>query len=227
MEFVGVAMRHHTIDDLRANFGGKPKPTVSPEYAAKMFHQVPESTTVDRTVFVLQQVAGKCVLEFGATGPLHDAIVKAAQWVSGVDHPNTPGVISLADRAYMGVLGEGVYGFDFDDVMSTGLPMTPQPPDVIVCGEVIEHLSNPGWFLTRLKRQYPGVPVVITVPNAFSQAGRKHIATGVENVNRDHVAWYSWKTLTVLLGRVGYEVKQFHWYGGPPYVAEGLIVVAE
>jgi hypothetical protein len=68
---------------------------------------------------------------------------------------------------------------------------------------------------------------VITVPNAFAQAGRSHMLRGVENVNVDHVAWYSHRTLKTLLERVGYDIKEFHWYRGVPYLAEGLIVVTE
>jgi 2-polyprenyl-3-methyl-5-hydroxy-6-metoxy-1,4-benzoquinol methylase len=211
-------MTFATIDALRANLGAStPRAAHSPAYAAKMLHPVPASETVDRTVFVLQQVAGKRVLEFGASGRLHDGIVKASAFVLGVDR---------VDSGASGQSGE-VIGFDLDDWQAGRSLPRMESPDVIVCGEVMEHLSNPGYFLDRLKLQYPGIPVVITVPNAFSQAGRKHIASGVENVNLDHVAWYSHKTLSVLLSRAGYTVRDFKWYGGPPYVAEGLIVIAE
>ena len=122
--------------------------------------------------------------------------------------------------------------FDLDDV-SLDLPDTVfntvggSEPDIIVCGEVLEHLSNPGWFLTRLRRQYPGVPVLVTVPNAFSEAAIKWLAKGKENVNIDHVAWYSPHTLRVLLQRAGYTTGDLYYYGGTDPLAEGLIVVAE
>lgn len=206
-------MTYATIDELRSNLGTPAKASAvhSPEYVEKMMHRIPAATSVDRTVFLLQQVAGKRVLEFGASGPMHDGIVKAAASVSGVDRVDAPGVV----------------GFDLDDVSQLTLPLWQHEPDVIVCGEVIEHLSNPGWFLMRLKRTYPGVPVVITVPNAFTSVGRAHLANSVENVNRDHVAWYSWKTLSALLERVGYRIREFYWYGGNGPTAQGLVVVAE
>jgi hypothetical protein len=200
-----------TIDDLRESLADK-APKLPPEYVAKMMHAVPTATTVDRAAFVLERCKGKRVLEFGASGPMHDAIRKVAAMHVGVDREDGPGVI----------------GFDLDDITCVDLPAASPVDgwDVIVCGEVLEHLSNPGHFLARVRRQYVA-PVIITVPNAFSQAGRSHIERGTECVNRDHVAWYSWKTLSVLLGRVGYSTTAWHWYGGPPLVAEGLIVVVE
>jgi 2-polyprenyl-3-methyl-5-hydroxy-6-metoxy-1,4-benzoquinol methylase len=210
-------MSYATIDDLRSQLGGASQQAKS-DYDAKMMHPLPPATSVDRTVFLLKHVAGKRVLEFGASGPMHDAIVKAAEQVMGVDREDGPGVV----------------GFDLDDVSQQSLPKevfrgldVVIKPDIIICGEVLEHLSNPGWFLTRLKREFEGVPVIITVPNAFAAAAAKWIAKGIENVNQDHVAWYSPKTLSVLLQRAGYAVGGLFWYGGNGPTAEGLIVVTE
>lgn len=202
-------MSYATIDDLRSKLGAAAESDADRAYAAKMLHEVPQSTVVDRATFILERVKGKRVLEFGASGPMHEAITKVAANCLGVDREEGPGVI----------------GFDLDDVPGGRLPAT--QPELIVCGEVIEHLSNPGWFLTRLQAQYQGIPVIITVPNAFAQAGRKSMLSGVENVNADHVAWYSYRTLRTLLERVGYRIAEFHWYKGVPYLAEGLIVVTE
>jgi hypothetical protein len=49
----------------------------------------------------------------------------------------------------------------------------------------------------------------------------------MENVNIDHVAWYSPRTLRTLLERARWNITEFAWYGGDPGVAEGLIAVAE
>jgi hypothetical protein len=50
---------------------------------------------------------------------------------------------------------------------------------------------------------------------------------GYENVNRDHVAYYSWWTLKSLVEKCGYEVVEFAWYNGRPLFAEGLVMLAE
>lgn len=193
-----------TLDALRESLARPASRVRSPEYTAKMLHTIPKTTAVDREKFILERCKGKTVLDIGASGRMHGLIVQAAAKCYGIDRED----------------GDGVAGVNLDDV-TIGLPVF-EGVELVVCGEVLEHLANPGWFLERLKRTYP-VPVIITVPNAFSAAGYANMERGVENVNADHVAWYSWKTMSVLLGRYGYEIDAWHWYGGDPITAEGLI----
>jgi 2-polyprenyl-3-methyl-5-hydroxy-6-metoxy-1,4-benzoquinol methylase len=88
--------------------------------------------------------------------------------------------------------------------------------DVIVAGELIEHLSNPGDFLeaaARLMDRNPGCRLLITTPNAMG-AYRFAFAvlTGREWVNPDHTSYYSRTTLAQLLGRYGFDVVDFAYY---------------
>lgn len=200
----------NSIDELRSQLGGNPKSNIDPEYQKKMLHPIPaDAKEVKRDKFILDHVKGKRVLDFGASGPMHDAIVKASASCVGVDREDGPGVI----------------GFDLDDVKQDGLPIS--DPEIIICGEVVEHLGNPQHFLSRLKKQYPGIPVIITVPNAFNRSATKWLARGFENVNGDHVAWYSPKTLSVLLQRSGYDIGGLYFYNGNGPDSEGLVVVTE
>jgi 2-polyprenyl-3-methyl-5-hydroxy-6-metoxy-1,4-benzoquinol methylase len=199
-----------TLDSLRESLASAPGGTVrSPEYVSKMLHDVPDAEVVDRAKFILDQAHGKVVLDIGASGKLHEELVKAAPLCYGIDRQD----------------GNGIVGIDLDDVRAE----LPQFPGIqlIVCGEVVEHLGNPQWFLTRLRAVYPGIPVIVSVPNAFSEIARKHMEQGRENVNVDHAAWYSWRTLTTLAGRAGYAVAEFYWYNGRPGFAEGLVFVLE
>jgi len=199
-----------TIADLRSTLHlPAASAAAQPAYAAKMLHPIPAADVVDRTGLLVDLTRGKRVLEFGASGPASQRVREGASAYLGVDR----------------TASESVIGFDLDDVTVPDLPAF--EAEAIVCGEVLEHLSNPGHFLARLARQYSGVPVVVTVPNAYSEAGRQHALTGVENVNLDHVAWYSHTTLRTLLMRHGYRIASFCWYHGKPFTAEGLIVLAE
>jgi hypothetical protein len=195
-----------TIDALRSHLGQSP---VREAYAAKQLHPLPQAETVKRDSFVLDLVRGKRVLEFGASGPLHRAVRSAAASYLGVDKAGSDGVVA----------------FDLDDVSQSALPAF--DAEIILCGELLEHLSNPGWFLARLKRQYPAIPLLVTVPNAFSAIARTWLARGVENVNQDHVAWYSPHTLRVLLQRAGYTQADLAYYNGDGPTAEGLVVLTE
>jgi hypothetical protein len=182
-----------------------------PSYRRKMLHPVPlKDVVADKYQFICDVVAGKVVLDLGASGPLHAGVVAAASRVHALDlHPEGPDVVKC----------------DFDD------PTSPIPTfdgiEWIVAGEILEHLSAPGFLLSRLRAAYPAVPLVVSVPNAFSLAANAHIRGGHENVNPDHVAWYSPKTLECLLSRHGYTIKDWVWYNGQPYTAESIIAVAE
>lgn len=183
----------------------------SPTYIAKMFHPIPEVAVFEhREYFFLAACSGETVLDIGASGELHTWLTKVAQTVYGVDLEASEGVVAA----------------DLDDIEIDQLPRYPGVTRVC-CGEILEHLSNPGWLLKRLRRTYP-VPLIVSVPNAFSATTRYHLEKyHVENVNRDHVAWYSPKTLEWLLARHGYRIVKWAWYGSKAYTAEGIVAFAE
>lgn len=90
--------------------------------------------------------------------------------------------------------------------------------DVIVAGEVIEHLSNPGLFLHGIGRFLrPKGRLVISTVNAYCAfrfamqaiSGRRGRN---EPVHPDHTAYYSYKTLRLLVERNGFRVENFLYY---------------
>jgi 2-polyprenyl-3-methyl-5-hydroxy-6-metoxy-1,4-benzoquinol methylase len=79
--------------------------------------------------------------------------------------------------------------------------------EMIVAGEVVEHLNNPGLFLegcAEILRD--GGALLITVPNAFAPSRFARLLFGTEQVHKDHVAYYSPKTMNELLRRHGFQV---------------------
>jgi len=183
----------------------------SPEYWDKMMHRVPTAPVVpDRRAWLTQRCTGKRVLHVGSHGPLHEVLRPVCVALYGVDRVTH---------------GPHTYAVDLDRAPDD-LPVLPDV-DLVLCGEVLEHLSNPGWLLAMLRDTYAVCPVIITVPNAFAEAGRGALHRGYEQVNCDHVAWYSWRTLTTLVERYGYQVQEFLWYHGVPLTAEGLIMVCQ
>lgn len=189
-----------TIDQIRNTLDGP-----SPAYVRKQLHTVPDFPVVDREKLILDFCRGRSVLDIGASGPMHAAIRKVATQCVGIDR----------------VTSEGVLGMDLDDV-TLALPKF-WGIEAVVCGEVLEHLSNPGFFLQRL-RDY-NCATLFSVPNAFSDCARIRMAASIENVNFDHVCWFSYKTLSTLLSRFDYHVGGWYWYKGRPLFAEGLIAV--
>jgi hypothetical protein len=183
----------------------------APEYWDKQCHVVSKSRTVEREKWLIERCTKKTVLHIGCTGPLDAALRKVATRCYGID------ALPLDRPDYTQL--------DLDEWMP--LPVI-EGIDLILCGEVLEHLGNPLSFLARLHTAYPSTPVYITVPNAFNLGGQEWLVKrGRENVNKDHVCYYSYTTLKELLRRAEYGIREHYWYGGRPYVSEGLIVVAE
>jgi len=87
--------------------------------------------------------------------------------------------------------------------------------DVIVAGEIIEHLSNPGLFLDSLKRllRKPSAKLVLTTINAYCAYRFCYsLLMREESVHPDHVSYFSRKTLTRMLAMHDYEVEDFSFY---------------
>lgn len=184
---------------------------MDPDYYEKQITQIPDAPVVDRVGFILDRCKGKVVLNIGsASGNLHEKIKGVAKEIRGVDKevsPNTDYVV------------------DLDASPDSLLNMISAFFDLVVCGEIVEHLSNPGSFLKTVK--FLNAPLLITVPNAFAMGGRENVQRGIENCNKDHVAYYSYVTLTRLLEKSGFQIKEWYWYNGMPRVSEGMIAVAE
>ncbi len=90
--------------------------------------------------------------------------------------------------------------------------------DVIIAGEIIEHLNNPGLFLAGIQRFMDAESeLIITTINAYSAlrfttyALRGKGGTN-EPVHPDHVYYFSYKTLKLLVERAGLTVKDFYFY---------------
>lgn len=178
----------------------------TPAYRQKMMHEVPDALVIDRAEYILKLCTGKIVLDIGCTGELHDGIELVAKKTYGTDIVDCPNVKNFYKR-------------NIDRVDSL-----PSLFDVefVIAGEVIEHISNAGHFLDMLHAY--NCDIVITTPNAFSEAGRTAIIRHqIENVNVEHVAWYSWHTLKTLVERHKFQIVEWFWYNGKPLVAEGLV----
>lgn len=85
--------------------------------------------------------------------------------------------------------------------------------DLVIAGDLIEHLANPGMFLGSVREHLtPKGHLVITTPNPFNieQAGLIGRRAGVA-VNPEHVLWLDPVTAHRLVRRCGYSVTDFQW----------------
>ena len=90
--------------------------------------------------------------------------------------------------------------------------------DLIVAGEIIEHLTCPGKLLECARRHLaPRGKLALTCPNANNILYfLENCLMGREQDNADHTCLFSPTTMSVLLHKCGYRAVSFH------FVAENL-----
>jgi hypothetical protein len=181
----------------------------SPEYWTKMMHKVPTVPSVERVPWLVERLRGKTILHVGCVGKLHEVLLKTCQRAYGIDQE----AARYPDYYRLNV-----------ETMGCPLPQC-DGVEVVLLGEVLEHLVSPGALLQKVREGYAGCEVIITVPNCFSEAGAQWMKRGYSNVNRDHTMWFDWRTLTTLVEKCGYQVQEFYWHTGKPLVAEGLVMM--
>src|SRR5574343_1853332 len=138
------------------------------EYQAKMMHKIPEAPVVNRNEAIINAVKGRIALELGcAESKLSTLLDEIAKKLYGMDKVECQ--------------GENFIQVDFD---KDEIPLL-KDVEVVICGEVIEHLSNPGFFLDNL-RKYK-CHTLFTVPNALSSIGIVHADRKSTRLNSSHI----------------------------------------
>jgi SAM-dependent methyltransferase len=100
--------------------------------------------------------------------------------------------------------------------------------DLIVAGELIEHLSNPGLFLERAREHLKeGGRLILTTPNPwdwtrFARAVIRLPSTPIQ----DHVCWYDKETIRNLANRYGFKVERVEFVPRLPNSGERKVWVA-
>lgn len=85
--------------------------------------------------------------------------------------------------------------------------------DIIVAGDILEHMSNVAGFLESAKSILsPNGKIVVTVPNAFYFYRFIKVVFGVEVVHKDHVYYFSPKVIINLFRRHGYRVEGLFFF---------------
>ena len=176
---------------------------------------------VQRLEFIKRVSAGKRVLHLGCTNwpytleaidagtLLHKDLAEVSSELYGFDY-DQEGIDVLASKGY-----DNLYRADLENLDEVAIDTT---FDVIIAGEMIEHLNNPGRFLEGIKRfMNRETRLVITTINAYS--GMRFLVYGLrgqggnlEPVHPDHVSYYSYSTLKLLLRRHGFNVENFMFY---------------
>jgi SAM-dependent methyltransferase len=190
-----------------------------PELSYTPLERLDVDSPVDRIGWIAEKCRGKVVLDVGCldetalgkcgTGHwLHERISQLAHRVIGVDNssrlPEGGWITGPSSRILKGDLFElGSQAGDYSEVQ------------VVVAGELIEHLPDALGFLMRLRALLPGRELIATTPNATSLANVLLAFVNRESMHRDHLQVYSFKTLATLCSRAGlssWTIRPYHVY---------------
>ncbi|MFQ5802355.1 MAG: class I SAM-dependent methyltransferase [Candidatus Methylomirabilales bacterium] len=217
-------------------------------------HKLPKVEVMpSRDEFIVGRCAGKRVLHLGCVGShaalyvgqsLHLRIAAVARRVVGVDI-DEGGLDRLRERGLKKLILGDVQELD-------KLPIC-GPFEVIIAGEILEHLPNPGKCVEAVGRimEPEMTRLIVTVPNAFSMRGLFSVLLFErEAVRSDHNFYFSYVTMSNLLCARGFRIHEIFTYSNlrpamsgikrlakralngwllrfRPFVAEGLIFVVD
>jgi 2-polyprenyl-3-methyl-5-hydroxy-6-metoxy-1,4-benzoquinol methylase len=190
--------------------------------AIKFFHSLPHVTfTENRATWIRERSAGRRVIHIGCVDAgmdgqsdanLHRDLVESTAFLVGVD-VDTAGIERM--RA------AGIDNLFLGDVATDAalrqriVTSVSGNADLIIAGEVLEHVRNAGGLLDGLREMAvaTGADVVVTVPNALAfRAQLASIRRRIELVHEDHVAYYSPVTLANAVSRAGLQVDEMLGY---------------
>jgi len=111
------------------------------------------------------------------------------------------------------------------DVETMELPFEDGSFDVVLCGDLVEHLREPEAFLARVRRVLaPGGRVVLSTPNVANWAMRLSLLVGRWQykdrgiLDRTHTHLFTRHTLVETLELAGYRVVELDFTVPVPYV---------
>jgi len=166
---------------------------------------------VDRIQYLQRLCRGKTVLDLGAMDEtafatkrgkhtwLHEELASVAKSVVGVDSSSAVPELGLRTSERSTIYRGNV--LDLQDFLRKNAV----EPDVIVAGELIEHVPSPLEFLRSIANNpaLRGKILVLTTPNATSLHNVLIGMTKRESTHPDHLQILSYKTLNTLFMRSG------------------------
>lgn len=173
------------------------------------------SARIDKEQYILDACRGKSVLDLGCVRHracfakddphwLHGGIAKVARRCLGVDYLRDE-VAALKALGFDVVWGDVTRPLDVRERF-----------EVIVAGDLIEHLTNfEGFFANCERLLEPQGRLILTTPNPFYAEGFHYAAIkGRVLVNPEHTCWIDPQTMLQLVTRFGFVVQEIHFMRG-------------
>ena len=182
-----------------------------------MVHVLPRAPLVDRIDHLVAMAKGRRVIHVGFVDTGCRTMNQSADaWLHAHLNAVTDSLVGI-DVDEVGVKEASAAGYesyvadcrDPEALEALGI----EPADIVIAGEIIEHLDDPGAFLAGLHALVkPGGRLVVTTPNAYGLFNVLASLALREINHPDHVMMFTWRTLTNLASRHGWTPVSTHVY---------------
>jgi len=182
---------------------------MTPKLVYTPLEKIPVCRPVDRVSYIVEQCRDRSVLDLGCYD--ETALIKkdTAYWLHGHIATVAKSVIGLDSSS--AIPAEGIQTGPKSrilrgDVTNTDhLISASRDAEVIVAGELVEHLADTLSFLQSIHGLYRGRQLILSTPNATSITNGLLAMASRESCHIDHFQIYSYKTLSTLCARAGFE----------------------
>lgn len=147
-----------------------------------------------REDIIINYIKGKDVLDIGSVGQINiytlwNAIKKYPKSIIGID---------VLDNTDKDIVQGNMETYSFNKKF-----------DVIIAGDVLEHVDNQGLFLNNVRKHLKDDGYfILTTPNV------RWITTFILKVSPTHLLWHDKTTLSQVLERNGFKIEYFRYYYG-------------
>ncbi len=190
-----------------------------------------------RWTFLLNRCRGKSVLHLGCIGETDVSPEKKLEAFAAyrVLHPKlaavSPRLVGVdIDAATIELIHarlgrDGILAGDAEHLENLPLDDT---FDVVLCGNLLEHLSSPGNVLQGVQRfMTPASDLIVSVPNSFALLANLRFSLGRFQEGAQHVMSLSKFNLQTLIERHGFQLKELYAaYDQPPASWKGRLKLA-
>lgn len=190
--------------------------------------KIPRKPVVDRDAYIVGACVNRDVIHLGACDYpmtrgkaakgelLHQKLQGVGRSLVGYDN-DAESIRVLREEFGLNDIVDRDLSKPFDDSVARG--------DLVICADIIEHVNNVGNLLEACNRLLrPGGRLVVTTINAASFKQAVRALLGREPVHPDHVAYFTYATLGVLLGRFGFKLDDCRYFVYPTVsAAAGLL----
>jgi hypothetical protein len=187
---------------------------------------MPQAKLTNRLDYICDYAKGKKIVHVGCLDhlPLIEKKIRSGTWLHklldevakkqvGIDI-NKEGIEKVKKTL-------GYENIFFEDILSDEPPgefISQENWDLMILGEILEHVNNPVEFLIKLRLKYAVYvrEILISVPNAFALENFLYALRHIECINTDHRSWFSIYTLTKNLTLAGFGSFDFDFVTSYP-----------